>query len=178
MSEKLKEVNQARSSVEAGFKTVERQAENQYQKLHLTEIDLATQRQLVLDLKAELQRAKVTLQLAKEAAEVEKQASYQLGVEEMQIRLTEELSEVCKDYCNVTWERALSIAGVPVDFFWRQPGSVYYHPDIREVPGAVSSPPTPVPEILSSHLLSKMLFLSPRLLSYPAKLVIKAKGPG
>ena len=45
--------DQARSSVEASLKTAERQAEDQRQKLHLTEIDLAT-RQLVINLKVEL----------------------------------------------------------------------------------------------------------------------------
>ena len=40
--EKLKVTNQARLSAEVGLKTVERQAEDQCQKLHLTEIDLAT----------------------------------------------------------------------------------------------------------------------------------------
>ena len=42
LSEKLKLANQARSSAEAGLKTVEWQAEKQRQKLHSTEIDLAT----------------------------------------------------------------------------------------------------------------------------------------
>ena len=54
MSEKLKSMDQARLSAEAGLKTMERQAKDQCQKLHLTEIDLATQRQLVLDLKVKL----------------------------------------------------------------------------------------------------------------------------
>ena len=94
---------------------MERQAEDQRQKLHLIEINLATERQLALDLKVELQKAKEEAQLAREAAETKKRASYQLGVEEMQVRLTGELSEVCKDYCNVTWDRALSVVGVPAD---------------------------------------------------------------
>ena len=64
--------NQALSSAEAGLKTVERQAEDQRKKLHLIEIDLATQRQLVVDLKVELQKAKEVAQLAREAAEAEK----------------------------------------------------------------------------------------------------------
>ena len=115
LTEKLKEANSARSSAEAELKTVERQAEDQRQKLHLIEINLATERQLALDLKVELQKAKEEAQLAREAAETKKRASYQLGVEEMQVRLTGELSEVCKDYCNVTWDRALSIVGVPAD---------------------------------------------------------------
>ena len=86
------------------MKTAERQAEDQHQKLHLTEIDLATQKQLVIDLKVELYKAKEETQLDREAAEVEKKASYQLGVEETKVRLTEELSEVCRDYCGVTWD--------------------------------------------------------------------------
>ena len=97
--EKLKVVDQAHSSVEAGLKTTERQAENQHQKLHLTEIDLATQKQSVIDLKDELQKVKEEAQLAREAAEVEKKAAYQLGVEETQVRLANELLEVCRDYC-------------------------------------------------------------------------------
>ena len=52
--EKLKEADQACRSAEAGLKTVERQAEDQRQKLHLIEIDLATEKQLVIDLKAKL----------------------------------------------------------------------------------------------------------------------------
>ena len=146
MSKKLKAADQARLSVKAGLKTVERLVEDQRQKLHLTEIDLATQRQLVLDLKAELQKANDAAQLAKEAAEAEKQALYLLGVEETQIRLAEELSEVCRDYCNVSWDRALSVAEVPADSIWRQPGSIYYHPDIHEFPGAISFPFAPTPE--------------------------------
>ena len=64
----------------------------------------------------------------------------------MQARLAKELLEVCRDYCNVTWDRALSVAGVPTDSIWWQLGSIYYHSDIREIPAATSSPPTPTPE--------------------------------
>lgn len=72
----------ARSSTEAGLKIVERQAEDQRQKLHLTKIDLATQRQLILDLKAKLQKAKDTARVAREASEVTKMASYERGMQE------------------------------------------------------------------------------------------------
>ena len=116
LTEKLKEAQLAHLSVEAGLKTVEKQAKDQRQKLHVTEINLATKKQIVLDLKATLQKAKEETQLAKEAAEAEKRAAFQLGVEKMQVRLAEELSEVCKDYCSVTWGKALNVAGVPVDF--------------------------------------------------------------
>ena len=96
---------------------------------------------MVLDLKIELRKTKEETQLAREAAEAEKRASYQLGVEETQVRLTKKLSKMCKDYCNVTWEKALSIAGVPIDSVWRLPESVYYHPEIYEVSTPISSPP-------------------------------------
>ena len=137
MFEKLKAVDQARLSAEAGLKTVERQVEDQHQKLHLTEIDLATERQLVKDLKAKLQKTKEVAQLAKEAAKAEKRASYLLGVEETKIRLAEKLSEVCRDYCDATWDKALNAAGVPADSVLRQLGSIYYHPHIQEVPDAI-----------------------------------------
>ena len=42
LSEKLKVADQAHSSAKANLKTAERQVEDQRQKLHLTEIDLAT----------------------------------------------------------------------------------------------------------------------------------------
>ena len=66
-------------------------------------------------------------------AEAEKRVAYQLGVEETQVRLTEELLEVCGDYCSVTWDKALSVAGVPTNSVWRLPGSIFYPPEIQEV---------------------------------------------
>ena len=51
LHKKLKEVDKAHLSVEAGLKTVERKVEDQHQKPHLTKIDLATQMQMVIDLK-------------------------------------------------------------------------------------------------------------------------------
>ena len=73
--------------------------------LYQTEIELATSRQLVLDLRAELQKV----------AEAERQASYTLDVEKTQARLTKELAEVCRDYCKVTWKEAFNLAGVLTD---------------------------------------------------------------
>ena len=57
---------------------------------------------MVINLQAELKRVKEEFQLAKEAVKAEKKASYQLGVEETEIGLAKELSEVCRDYCNTT----------------------------------------------------------------------------
>ena len=122
-----------RKSAQAGLKTAEAQAEDQCKLFYQTGIELATSKQLALDLKAELQKVKEAAQLAREAAEVEKQASYILDVEETQAKLTEELVEACKDYSNVTWDEAFNVAGVPVDSALRQPGGIYYHSDVREV---------------------------------------------
>ena len=68
----------------------------------MTEINLTTKKQAILDLKAVLQKAKEEAQLAKEAVEAEKRAAYQLGVKETEVRLAEELSELCRDYCSIT----------------------------------------------------------------------------
>ena len=48
---------------------------------------------------------------------------------------------MARDYCNIMWGKALDVAGVPADFVLRQPKSIYYDSDIREVPGSESPPP-------------------------------------
>lgn len=98
------------------MKNAERQAEDQRQKLYVIETNLATEKQAVLDLKAVLQKAKEEVQLAKEAAEAEKRVAYQLGVEETQVRLTEELSKLCRDYCSITWDKGSQRCGCPCRF--------------------------------------------------------------
>ena len=60
-------------------------------------------------------------------------------MEETQSRLTEEFAFVARDYCDVTWEKALDATGVPADSSLRRPESVYYDPDIQPLPG--SDPP-------------------------------------
>ena len=86
------------------------------------------------ELREELQKAKEAAQLAKEAAEAKKQVVYTLGAEVTQARLTEEFFAVCKEYCGVTWGKALDAAGVPVGFDLRRLESIYYDPEIRELP--------------------------------------------
>ena len=49
---------------------------------------------MVLDLKVELEKAKVAARTAEEVAEATRQASYNLGVEETEIQLVEELTKV------------------------------------------------------------------------------------
>ena len=82
--EQLKEAVRARDSFEASLKTIEKQAEDLCKQLHYTEINLATEKQLVTELCEELQKAREAVELVKEAAEAEKQAAYTLGVEETQ----------------------------------------------------------------------------------------------
>ena len=73
---------------------------------------MATEKQLVMELREELRKARVAAQLFKEAAEAEKQVAYTLGVEETQAKLTEEFSAVARDYCDISWGKALDVAGV------------------------------------------------------------------
>ena len=91
-SEKVKEAIKARDSTEAGLKTTTRQAKNMRQQLHLTEINLATKKQTVLDLKMQLQQAKEAARVVREAAEAAVTASYKRGVKDTEARLTEEVA--------------------------------------------------------------------------------------
>ena len=84
------------------MKTTEKQTETLRSELHLCEINLKTEKQLVKELREELCKAKEAAQLLKEAVEAEKQASYALGVQETQSRLTEEFYAVARDYCDIT----------------------------------------------------------------------------
>ena len=102
LAEQVKKALQDKASAEASLMTTEKQAETLRSELHLCEINLATERQMVKDLREELRKAKEAAQLLKEAAEAEKQASYALGVQETQSRLTKEFSSVARDYCDIT----------------------------------------------------------------------------
>ena len=106
-----------------------------------TEINLATKKQLVTELREELRKAKEAVQLVKEAVEAKKQAAYTLGVEETQARLIEELSVVCREYCGISWGKALDAVGVPIGSDFKRPESIYYDPEIHELPGPNSSHP-------------------------------------
>ena len=81
MADQVKKALQDKASAEAGLKTTERQAESLRSELHLCEINLETEKQMVKELYEELHKAREDAQLLKEAAKAEKQASYTLGVE-------------------------------------------------------------------------------------------------
>ena len=141
LSEQLKEAIRVRDNSDAILINAEKQAEEQRKQLHFTEINLEIKKQLVKSLRKELQKVREAAQLAKEAVEAEKQAAYMLGVEETQVRLTKELSVVCREYCGISWGKALDATKVPADSDLRRPENIYYGPEIRELPGPDSSNP-------------------------------------
>ena len=96
-------------------------------------------------------------------------------MKETEIRLAEELSQVCHDYCDVTWDKALTAIGVPADSTLRLPGNIYYHPQNREIP-SVSSPLAPGPESFQQPLAIPDASLLLKFQRNPARLVIKARG--
>ena len=131
------------------MKTTEAQAEDQCKQLYTIQINLATEKAAVLDLKAELQKAQEALKVAKEAAKAMEAAAYERGVLETEARLTVEVTVVCRDYCTKTYYQALDRAGVPADFDLTRADQVYYPEDIREDPIALPPPaalPLPPPE--------------------------------
>ena len=144
LTEKFKESENRRKSAEAGLKSAETQAEDQRKELYSTQINLATEKQAVMDLKTalqkvkdELRRVKEEAQLIREATEAEKNASRQLGVQETEARLSEEIPEVCRDYCSISWAHALDAAGIPADSALRLPENIFYPEEIRENPNGV-----------------------------------------
>ena len=103
LGKEIKEALKARDSAEAGLKTTTKQAEDLRQQLHLSEINLATEKQMVSNLKAELSKAKEATRVAREAAETTVTTSYERGVTDTKARLTEEVAKVCRDYITVSW---------------------------------------------------------------------------
>ena len=160
MAEQVKQALQEKASAEAGLKTTEKQAKGLRKELHYCEINLATEKQTVKDLREELHKAREAAQLPKEAAEAEKQASYALGVQKTQSRLTEEFSAVARDYCDITWGKALDAARVPADSSLRRPESIYYDSDIQELLGS-DSPPSEQPAQVAEAPAANQALLAP-----------------
>ena len=111
---------------------------------------------MVTELYEELRKAREVAQLLKEVIEAEKQAAYDLGVQETQSRLTEEFSAVARDYCDITWGKALDTAGIPADSVLRQLESIYYDSDICVLPGSKSPPPEHPAKVSEVHVTSQV----------------------
>ena len=160
MAEQVKDALRQRDSAKAGLKTTEKQVEDIRKELHYSEINLATEKQMVTELREELYKAREAAQLLKEATEAEKQAAYDLGVQETKSRLTEEFSAVARDYCDITWGKTLDVAGVPADSNLRRPENIYYDSDIRELPSS-NFPPQEQPAKVSEVPITNQVPLAP-----------------
>ena len=68
----MKDALRQKDSAKAGLKTTERQVEDICKELHYCEINLATEKQMVTELREELRKAREAAQLLKEATEAEK----------------------------------------------------------------------------------------------------------
>ena len=98
----MKDAQKAYASAEAGLKTTTKQVEDQRQQLHLSEINLATEKQMVSDLKVELSKAKEAARVARSVAEAVVVTLYERKVTDTEARLTEEVATVCRDYITVS----------------------------------------------------------------------------
>ena len=56
---------------------------------------------------------------AKEVVKASKLGSYELGVQETEVTLADELAEVCMDYCKEVWMKALNLARFLATSEWR-----------------------------------------------------------
>ena len=63
----------------------------------------------------------------------------------MEQRLIEEVAEVCRDYCSVTWDAALNSAGVLAESKLRKAKRVFYPEHIKEIPTNLSLGALPFP---------------------------------
>ena len=99
-----------------------------------TKLNLATEKQKVLDLKAELQRVKDTARVVREVAEAMVSASYERRVADIEARLSEEVAGVCRDYCTESWGVAMDRARVFTDSKLRRAENIFFPEDIREIP--------------------------------------------
>ena len=114
------------------------------QQLRQSEEKLATEKQAVSYLKAELTKVKDKARLAREAAEKAVATSYDRGVRDTEVRLTEEVAAVCRDYITMSWGVALDRAVVPADSDLRKVENIFSLEDIREIPDVVA-PEEPLP---------------------------------
>ena len=91
------------------------------QKLHLTEINLAIEKQTFLDLKAELQKEREATRVAGEALEATVSALSCMA---------EEVAAVCRDYVLESWRVAMERVGVPIDSELRRIENIFFPEDI------------------------------------------------
>ena len=147
LAEKLKTFEHNRQSALTGLKTTEAQAKVQRKRLFTTELNLATKKAAVLSLKVELEKAKAEAQAIQEATQATERVAYERGILETEQRLAEEVAEVCRDYCYMTWDVALKNAGVSTNSELRRVDRVFFPEHIREIPTDLSSAALPLPSL-------------------------------
>ena len=104
---KLTAKERERRNVEARLKNAQTQTEDQRNLLYQIEIELSISRQLMLELKVNLQKAKEAAQLAKETTKAEKQASHRGVIQDMQGLLHGNMGrspQPCKSPCRLRME--------------------------------------------------------------------------
>ena len=102
LSSEVKEVQKDRASAEAGLKNTTKEAEDLRQQLRQSEANLAIEKQTVSDLKTELAKVKEAAHVVREAAEIAVATSYDRGVRDTEVRLTEEVAAMCRDYITMS----------------------------------------------------------------------------
>ena len=147
----------ARRSTKVGLKNAQDRAKDQHKKLYLIEIELATQKQLVLELRAKLVKSKATARMAEEATMASRLSAYEQRVQDTEARLADKLFEVCRDYYKDTWQEALNLAEVLVDSEWREARNIHYHPDIRKVLANLPRSPALAPLAIEKPLTAEAL---------------------
>ena len=120
---------------------------------------------MVSNLKAELSKAKEAARVAREAAEAAVATSYERGVRDTEVRLTEEVATICRDYIAMSWGVALDRVVVPADSDLRKVENIFFPENIREIPDSVPpEEPLPakvttsdshIPEAEEAHLVAK-----------------------
>ena len=131
------------------MKSAEAQAEDQRKELYTTQLNLATEKVTVLDLKSKLEKVEEALKVAQEAATAAETSAYECGVLETEARLTIEVTTVYREYCAETYNQALDRAGILADSDLRRMDQVYYPEDLKENTTAPPPPdtlPLPPPE--------------------------------
>ena len=140
LRKKLTAEEQARKSVDATLKGVEKQAESQKKLTNEAKDQLAASNEQVAALKQQLEEAKKLKEQAKKAriqveedkarAEKERdeaeQHSYDVGVVETEDTLRTEVPAVCHTYCTQTWEEALNRVGIDASSELRKPENIVF----------------------------------------------------
>ena len=109
-----------------GLKNAKAQAEDQRKLLYTTKLNLATEKQKVLDLKVELRKLKDATRVARDATEATVNTAYERGLTNMETRPSKEVAVMCRDYCTKSWGVAMDRAGVPADSELRRVESIFF----------------------------------------------------